>query len=163
MDNASNANIDAKRDGEILGAALEAGDAVEVDGGPSAEEGREPAGVLGLDAADAAERAVGPDGVDVQGVRDDQAGPVGDRKLVVEREGFDGELVAGDADELGRDREVAEAVPDRERDGIEGLARDVLGWEAARGEDVVGPPGGLVGEGAAGEGGASEDGESEGA
>ena len=160
-----------------MGAAVQAGDAVEVKGDASAEEGREPGGVLGLDAADVLERAIGPEGVDVQRVGDDEPGTVLDGELVPsatlragsQRQRLDGVLVGGDADELGRDREVAEAVAEREGDGVQGLARDPsaalrtgsLGRE--RGEDVVGPAGGLVGEGVGREGGAAKDGEVEGA
>ena len=129
---AGDADVDAERDGEAPRAAVEAGDGLEVDGGPMAQERDEPGGVLGLDGADGLERAVGPEGVGVERVRDDEAGAVRDGELVVERERFDGVLVGLDADELSRDGDLAEAVAEREGDDVEGLARDVLGQGACR-------------------------------
>lgn len=41
-------DVDPERDREILGAAVEAGDGVEVEGDAVAGEGREPGNVLGL-------------------------------------------------------------------------------------------------------------------
>ena len=129
-------------------AAVEAGDGLEVDGGPVAQERDEPGGVLGLEGADGLERAVGPEGVGVERVRDDEAGAVRDGELVVERERFDGVLVGG----LTPTSLVGTAISRRPWRSEKATAPRAFrvtysAGSVSGGEDVVGPAGGLVREG----------------